>query len=173
MRLKRCFRTSASRYARRARPSVTASMPPFGCSEPSAPWTILRSTGRSQLPTSSRSQWLCSLLRCRFIRARTLGTTVFWPRCILDIAQDLAARNIGLVLRAYPDHSLLKFCEEVRPAIVLGDENPLRQPEEWRVRVAQKIRVTAVDRGCGCDRAPEALLKEQFAARTIRPRIHH
>jgi len=40
---------------------------------------------------------------------------------IPDIAEDLKTRNIGFVLRAYPDHSLLKFCEETRPAIVVGD----------------------------------------------------
>src|ERR1700730_12771435 len=49
---------------------------------------------------------------------------------------------------------------------------PCGSRRNGRVRVAQKIRVTAVDRGCGCDRAREALLKEQFAARTIRRRIH-
>jgi hypothetical protein len=62
----------------------------------------------------------------------------FLAECIPDISQDLAARNIGLVLRPH-DRSLLKFCEEVRPAIVVGDENPLRETEECRV--ARKIRV--------------------------------
>ena len=42
---------------------------------------------------------------------------------IPDIADELAIRNIGLVLRAYPDHSLLKFCDEIRPAILIGDES--------------------------------------------------
>jgi len=32
-------------------------------------------------------------------------------------------RNIGFVLRRYPDHSLLKFCDEVKAALVIGDEN--------------------------------------------------
>ena len=31
---------------------------------------------------------------------------------IPDIAKELVSRNIGFVLRPYPDHSLLKFCEE-------------------------------------------------------------
>src|SRR5262249_53145327 len=48
---------------------------------------------------------------------------------IPDIANDLANRNIGFVLRRYPDHSLLKLCEEVRPALVIGDENPMPEPE--------------------------------------------
>ncbi|MGB9285629.1 MAG: deoxyribodipyrimidine photo-lyase, partial [Candidatus Sulfotelmatobacter sp.] len=37
---------------------------------------------------------------------------------ILDIEEGLSKRNVGFVLRTYPDHSLIKFCEQVRPAIV-------------------------------------------------------
>lgn len=60
---------------------------------------------------------------------------------IPDIAALLARRNIGLVLRRYPDHSLLKFCEEVSPALVVGDENPMREPESWRQEAAKKLKV--------------------------------
>ena len=91
---------------------------------------------------------------------------------IPDIAAGLERRRVGFVLRAYPDHSLLKFCDEARPAIVIGDENPLREPEEWRKRVARSLRVPfwTVDADVI---VPSALLgKEHFAARTIRPRIH-
>jgi deoxyribodipyrimidine photo-lyase len=91
---------------------------------------------------------------------------------IPDIAEDLFARKAGFVLRAYPEHSLLKFCEEVRAALVIGDENPMREPEHWRVRVAERIPVPfwTVDADVV---VPSRLLeKEQYAARTIRPRIH-
>jgi len=91
---------------------------------------------------------------------------------IPDIAEDLKTRNIGFVLRAYPDHSLLKFCEETRPAIVVGDENPMREPEGWRVKVAAKIRVPLWTVDADVIVPSKLLLKEQFAARTIRPRIH-
>lgn len=63
----------------------------------------------------------------------------FLAQGIADIAADLAARNIGFVLRSWPDHQLLKFCEEVRPALVVGDENPLREPLRWREQVATKV----------------------------------
>jgi deoxyribodipyrimidine photo-lyase len=43
---------------------------------------------------------------------------------IPDIAKGLTKRDVGFVLRTYPDHSLIKFCEQVRPAIVIGDESP-------------------------------------------------
>ena len=60
---------------------------------------------------------------------------------IPDIEEGLSKRNVGFVLRTYPDHSLIKFCEQVRPAIVIGDENPLREAEHWRVRAAQDLKV--------------------------------
>jgi deoxyribodipyrimidine photo-lyase len=89
-----------------------------------------------------------------------------------DIARDVASRRIGFVLRAYPEHNLLKFCAEVRPAMVIGDENPLREPEKWRYRVAEQVRVPfwTVD---GDVIVPSRLLgREHYAARTIRPKLN-
>ena len=40
----------------------------------------------------------------------------FLAEGIPDIAEDLARRRVGFVLRTHPDHSLLKFCKEVRAA---------------------------------------------------------
>jgi deoxyribodipyrimidine photo-lyase len=96
----------------------------------------------------------------------------FLAEGIPDIAEELAARNVGFVLRPYPDHSLLKFCEEVSPAIVIGDENPMREPEQWRDKVAKTIRVPLWTVDADVIVPSRLLLKEQFAARTIRPRIH-
>src|SRR3974390_2420124 len=59
---------------------------------------------------------------------------------IADISSALAKRNIGFVLRRYPDHSLLKFCDEVNAALVVGDENPMREPESWRQTAAKKLK---------------------------------
>ena len=91
---------------------------------------------------------------------------------IADLAEGLSARGVGLVLRSHPDHSLLKFCREIRPAIVIGDENPLREPERWRVKVASQLRVPLWTVDADVIVPTKLLLKEQFAARTIRPRIH-
>jgi deoxyribodipyrimidine photo-lyase len=96
----------------------------------------------------------------------------FLAEGIPDIAEDVAARGVGFVLRSYPDHSLLKFCQEVRPAIVIGDENPMREPEQWRVQVANQLRVPLWTVDADVIVPTKLLLKEQFAARTIRPRIH-
>ena len=65
----------------------------------------------------------------------------FLAEGISDIAEALAKRGVAFAFRRYPDHSLLKFCEEVRPALVVGDENPMREPERWRQVAARKLRV--------------------------------
>jgi deoxyribodipyrimidine photo-lyase len=91
---------------------------------------------------------------------------------IPDLAEELAARGVGLVLRTYPDHSLLKFCQEVRPAILIGDENPMREPERWRAKVANRLRLPFWTVDADVIVPSKLLLKEQFAARTIRPRLH-
>jgi deoxyribodipyrimidine photo-lyase len=91
---------------------------------------------------------------------------------IPDIEEGLSQRNVGFVLRTFPDHSLTKFCEQVRPTMVIGDENPLREAEHWRARVSQSLKVPfwTVDADVI---VPSRLLgKEHYAARTIRPRLH-
>jgi deoxyribodipyrimidine photo-lyase len=96
----------------------------------------------------------------------------FLAEGVPDIAEAAARRNIGFVLRTYPEHRLLEFCDEVRAAIVVGDENPLREPREWRERVAREIRVPLWIVDADVIVSSKLLLREQYAARTIRPRIH-
>src|SRR5579863_3259782 len=91
---------------------------------------------------------------------------------IPDIGDGLATRNVGFVLRTYPDHSLIKFCEQVRPAMVIGDENPLREAEHWRVRAAQDLKVPLWTVDADVVVPSRQLGKEHFGARTIRPRLH-
>ena len=89
-----------------------------------------------------------------------------------DIAAGLAKRGVGFVYRPFPHHHLLTFCAEVNPALVVGDENPLREPEGWRRQVAERLTVPfwTVDSDVI---VPSRLLgREHFAARTIRPKIH-
>ena len=96
----------------------------------------------------------------------------FLAQGIDDIANGLKQRSVGLVFRPYPHHHLLKFCEEVRPAIVIGDENPMREPEQWRTTVAKEITVPLWTVDADVMVPSRLLQKEQFAAFTIRPRIH-
>ena len=88
-----------------------------------------------------------------------------------EIARGLRARGVGFVLRRHPDHDVARFCTDARASLLVGDENPLREPERWRREAAAALRVPfwTVDADVV---VPTALLgKEQYAARTIRPRL--
>jgi len=90
---------------------------------------------------------------------------------IPDIASALAKRNIGFILRSYPQHSLLKFCDEVKPALVVGDENPMRGPQHWRNRAAKKLKAPFWTVDADVIVPSKLLEKAQYAAHTIRPRL--
>ncbi len=95
----------------------------------------------------------------------------FLAQGIPGIAERGRKRGIGFVLRRYPEHSLPKFCDEVKASLVIGDENPMREPNQWRRQAAEKLRVPlwTVDADV---LVPSRLLeKEQYAARIIRPRL--
>ena len=90
---------------------------------------------------------------------------------IADIAADVAKRNVGFVLRHFPDHSLLEFCSEVKPALVIGDENPMREPESWRQKAAKKLTVPLWTVDADVIVPSKLLEKAQYAAHIIRPRL--
>jgi deoxyribodipyrimidine photo-lyase len=89
-----------------------------------------------------------------------------------DVAEDLGRRRIGFVIRKSPDHDVLRFCDEVRPALVIGDENPLRRAEQAKRRIAAQLPVPFWTVDADVIVPSRLLQKEQYAARTIRPRIH-
>lgn len=95
----------------------------------------------------------------------------FLNQGISDIAERLQKRGIGFVLRRYPDHHLPRFCDEVRPALVVGDENPMREPERWRIKVADQLRVPFWTVDADVIVPSKLLMKEQYSAYTARPVI--
>ena len=95
----------------------------------------------------------------------------FLAEGVPDIEEGLARRGVGFCFRSYPEHSLLKFCEQVRPAMVVGDENPLREPEEWRRRVTDRLRIPFWTVDADVIVPSKLLEKEHYGARTIRPRL--
>lgn len=92
---------------------------------------------------------------------------------LLDARDDLAARGVPLVVRlGRPDEVAPAVAAEARPAIVVGDENPLRVGRLWRDRVAERLAVPfrIVDADVV---VPTSLFpRQEYAARTIRPKIH-
>ncbi len=95
----------------------------------------------------------------------------FLAEGVADIAEGLATRRVGFVFRSYPNHRLQEFCWEVRPAIIVGDENPLRETEEWRQRAAERLKIPLWTVDADVIVPSRLLQKEHVGARTIRPRI--
>ena len=90
---------------------------------------------------------------------------------LADIGAGLRKRRVGFVVRRYPHHRLLPFADDVRPAIVVGDENPLRQTEGWREKVSDELRVPLWTVDADVVVPVKLQHKEHYAARTIRPRL--
>ncbi len=65
----------------------------------------------------------------------------FLQQGLRDVAEDAAERGVGFVLRRHPDNSLEVFLEEVGAALLIGDENPCREPERWRRVLAGRLRL--------------------------------
>jgi deoxyribodipyrimidine photo-lyase len=95
----------------------------------------------------------------------------FLAEGIRDIADELAKRNVGFILRRFPEHSLRRFCEEVRPSLVIGDENPMREPESWRRKATRELKVPLWTVDADVIVPSKLLEKAQYAARIIRPRL--
>jgi deoxyribodipyrimidine photo-lyase len=89
-----------------------------------------------------------------------------------DLPAGLAERNAGFVLRRYPQHGILRFCSEVKPCLVVGDENPLKNAESAKSRFAREIRVPFWTIDADVIVPSKLLGKEHYAARTIRPKLH-
>jgi deoxyribodipyrimidine photo-lyase len=107
-----------------------------------------------------------------FVERANLRHYRFLVDGLADIAAGLRRRRVGFVLRRYPHHRLLPFAETVRPALVIGDENRLRQAEAWREKVALGLKVPLWTVDADVVVPSTVLHHEQYAARTIRPRIH-
>lgn len=95
---------------------------------------------------------------------------------LADTAQRLRRRGIGFIVRAVAGHNpvadFMEFCEELKPALAVMDENPLRGSARWRDLASGAIGVPMLSVDADVI-VPSALLqREQYAARTIRPRIH-
>lgn len=88
-----------------------------------------------------------------------------------DLRDAIEARGAAFVFRTRPRHRIDAFAAEVKAAIVIGDENPLRETERWRQVAAQRLKVALVTVDADVI-VPTALFpKEEHAAYTLRPKI--
>ncbi len=92
---------------------------------------------------------------------------------LVETKETLASRGVPLVVRlGNPGEVAVGVAREVMAAIVVGDENPVRVGQAWRRRVTEGLTVPLhlVDADVV---VPTSLFpKQEYAARTIRPKIH-
>jgi deoxyribodipyrimidine photo-lyase len=88
-----------------------------------------------------------------------------------ELPADLAARRVAFVLRSGSRDEVARFCREARAALVVGDENPVREMEAWRAAVASRVAAPFWTVDADVVVPSRLLLREQYAARTIRPRL--
>jgi deoxyribodipyrimidine photo-lyase len=95
---------------------------------------------------------------------------------LADTEGRLARRGIGFVIRrargSNPLHELTKFCSQARAAMVLTDENPMRASAKWRVAAARTLDIPLLSVDADVVVPSAVIGREQYAARTLRPRIH-
>ena len=65
----------------------------------------------------------------------------FMQQGLVDIAVEAEERGVGFIVRRPPDNSLVAFVEEVEAALLIGDENPCREPERWRRVLASRLKI--------------------------------
>jgi deoxyribodipyrimidine photo-lyase len=65
----------------------------------------------------------------------------FLSQGLPDAQEDLAERNVSFIVRRPPHNALEKLVVELGAAAVIGDENPMREPERWRQVLAHRIDV--------------------------------
>lgn len=65
----------------------------------------------------------------------------FLQQALRDVGEDAGARGVGFVVRRHPDNSLERFLEEAGAALLVGDENPCREPERWRQVLSRRLKL--------------------------------
>jgi deoxyribodipyrimidine photo-lyase len=88
-----------------------------------------------------------------------------------EMPAALARRGAGFVMRVGGRDEVPRFCAEAGAAALMGDENPLRHAERWRAFVARTVRVPVWTVDADVVVPSALMLKAQWSAGTIRPRL--
>ncbi|MFN0119620.1 MAG: deoxyribodipyrimidine photo-lyase [Blastocatellia bacterium] len=91
---------------------------------------------------------------------------------LAETKHRIEKRGAAFVFRPWPDHNLLRFCAEVNPCLVVGDENPMREPERWRQHATRQLSVPFWTVDADVIVPSKLFPKEEYAARTIRPKLN-
>src|SRR6201996_5320630 len=97
---------------------------------------------------------------------------VFLNQGLPDIEAHLAARNISFVMRRAPYESHERLLADVGAAFLIGDENPMREPERWRRELALRVKIPFWTVDADVVVPSKLMEKAQYGAHTIRPRLY-
>lgn len=107
----------------------------------------------------------------RFPRA-TARAYSFLFEGFADVRRAVERRGAAFVFRSAAPIRIDAFAAEAAAALVIGDENPLRETEAWRTRAAGRLDVALVTIDADVVVPSVFFEKEEWAAYTIRPKIH-
>jgi deoxyribodipyrimidine photo-lyase len=96
----------------------------------------------------------------------------FLNQGLADIEQDLRQRNIAFLMRRSRHESHEQLLADVHAAFLIGDENPMRVPEQWRKHLASRIRIPFWTIDADVVVPSKLIEKAQYGAYTIRPRLY-
>jgi deoxyribodipyrimidine photo-lyase len=96
----------------------------------------------------------------------------FLNQGLADIEEDLADRNVSFVVRRPPGNSLEALLKEVGAAMVVGDENPCREPERWRKVLARRLDLPFWTVDADVVVPSSVFPKHQYMLHIMRPRLN-
>ena len=153
-------------------PIPMANVSSTGCSVRNAVSTITRLIWRCRLRICWGCRWSFILPAISNFPHANLRHYVFLNQGLPDIEADLAARNISFVMRRAPHESHERLLADVHAAFLIGDENPMREPERWRKHLASRIKIPFWTVDADVVIPSKLMEKAQYGAYTIRPRLY-
>jgi deoxyribodipyrimidine photo-lyase len=105
-------------------------------------------------------------------KSANLRHYAFMNEGLREVEADCEARGVGFAMRRPPDEDHLRFFADVDAAMVIGDENPMRAPEQWRKHVPAKLKVPFWTVDADVVVPSKLLEKAQFSAGVARPRLY-
>jgi deoxyribodipyrimidine photo-lyase len=88
-----------------------------------------------------------------------------------DIEEHLAERNVSFIVRRPPNNQLEKLLSEVGAALLVGDENPCREPERWRRVLARRLQLPFFTVDADVVVPSNLFPKHQYALHLMKPKL--
>ncbi|HVB24813.1 MAG TPA: deoxyribodipyrimidine photo-lyase [Ktedonobacteraceae bacterium] len=106
--------------------------------------------------------------------AANLRHYTFMLEGIANVAKQLAQRGTPLVIRrGSPSEEVVRMARELHAAAVISDECEMRTPRAWRAAVKNQLALPFACVDADVVVPTRCFLKEEWAARTLRPKLHH